>query len=298
MTPAKSLHHVVMYSGGIGSYMAAKRVVAAHGAENATLLFADTRIEDEDLYRFLDESAVKLGTRLVKIAEGSTVWELFRKHRFLGNSRIDLCSRILKRELMDRWVKERYEPVDVRCYVGIDWNEEHRFTRMAPRKLPYVYLAPLLEPPLLLKEDMLAELERDGITMPRLYRMGFSHNNCGGFCVKAGVGHFKLLLTSMRARYIEHEEQELAFQVFIGKPVTILRRQRNGVRENLSLRQLRLEIEAGATVDETDVGGCGCMIDINEALPKAEDEGSENASKKPSQPVDIPKRVGSPNLQP
>lgn len=255
-----------MYSGGVGSYMAAKRVVAQHGSENVTLLFADTRIEDEDLYRFLDESAAKLGARLVQIAEGSTVWELFRKQRFLGNSRVDLCSRILKRELMDRWVAREYRPEEVRCYVGIDWNEEHRFARMAPRKLPYVYLAPLLEPPLLLKEQMLAELDRDGIAMPRLYRLGFSHNNCGGFCVKAGVGHFKRLLETMRERYLEHEAQELAFQEFIGKPVTILRRQRNGVRENLSLRQLRLEIEGGAAVDETDVGGCGCMVDINDDI--------------------------------
>lgn len=269
------MHHIIMFSGGAGSYCAAKRVVAQHGKENVTLLFADTKTEDEDLYRFLNDAARVLDVPLVKIAEGSTVWELFRKNRFLGNSRVDLCSRILKRELMDRWVATRYTCYDVRCYVGIDWSEEHRFKRMAPRKLPYIYLAPMLEPPLLEKQQMLDILEADGIALPRLYKLGFAHNNCGGFCVKAGIGHFKLLLKTMPERYKEHEEQELAFQQFIGKPVTILRRQRDGERKNLSLRQLRLEVEAGHELPEEnfDIGGCGCMVDAPEYdLETLEDE--------------------------
>lgn len=46
------MQHVVMYSGGIGSWAAAKQVVQQAGAENMVLLWADTKIEDEDLYRF------------------------------------------------------------------------------------------------------------------------------------------------------------------------------------------------------------------------------------------------------
>ena len=40
------MRHVVMFSGGAGSWAAAKRVVEAHGAASTTLLFCDTRIED------------------------------------------------------------------------------------------------------------------------------------------------------------------------------------------------------------------------------------------------------------
>lgn len=47
------MKHIVNYSGGVGSWAVAKRVIARHGAENTTLLFTDTLIEDSDLYRFL-----------------------------------------------------------------------------------------------------------------------------------------------------------------------------------------------------------------------------------------------------
>ncbi len=49
--------HVVMFSGGAGSWAAAKRIAA----RPLTLLFADTLIEDGDLYRFLDDAAADVG---------------------------------------------------------------------------------------------------------------------------------------------------------------------------------------------------------------------------------------------
>jgi len=36
------LEHVVMFSGGIGSWATARRVADEHGPEHLTLLFADT----------------------------------------------------------------------------------------------------------------------------------------------------------------------------------------------------------------------------------------------------------------
>lgn len=251
-----------MYSGGVGSYCTAKRVVQQHGAEHTTLLFADTGIEDEDLYRFLHESSAKLGARLVTIADGRTPWELFHDRRFIGNSRVDLCSETLKRNLIDRWIRENYpDPDMVRVYVGIDWNEIHRYERLAPRKLPYIYLAPMIEPPLLLKEEMLAVLEEDGIAVPRLYSLGFAHNNCGGFCVKAGQAHFKNLLEKLPERYAFHEAEEEALRQHLGKPVAILRSRKGGRTTPITLRQFRESVEAGCRVDPTDIGGCGCALE-------------------------------------
>src|ERR1017187_4012260 len=89
--------HVVLFSGGLGSWATAKRVADKHGTDNLILLFCDTRIEDPDLYRFLPEAAANVGGRLVILNEGRTVWEGFRDVKFLGNARIDPCSRILKR---------------------------------------------------------------------------------------------------------------------------------------------------------------------------------------------------------
>ncbi len=247
--------HVVFFSGGIGSWAAAKRVVERHGTANTVLLFTDTRMEDEDLYRFIDEAAANIGAPLVKIAEGRTPWEVFFDRRFLGNSQIDPCSETLKRKMADRWLKANCDPADTVCYVGIDWTEEHRIIRLAPRKLPWIYEAPMCDPPYVDKRQMLAWLKNAGIKPPRLYEMGFAHNNCGGFCVKAGQGHFANLLRTLPCRYLYHEQKEQELRAFLGKNVSILK--------DLTLKALREKIEAKGQIDMFEIGGCGCFVDFD-----------------------------------
>ena len=240
--------------------MAAKRVAEKYGVDRLDLLFTDTKMEDEDLYRFIREAADSVGAPLTVIADGRTPWQVFHDVRFLGNTRIDPCSKILKRNLADRWIEERFTPNEVTVYVGIDWTEGHRYERMAPRKLPYIYQAPLLEPPYLNKSEMLDALQGEGIKPPRLYGMGFPHNNCGGFCIKAGQGHFRLLHEQLPERYQYHEEQEQHIREVLGD-VAILRDRRGGTTKPMTLRTLRKRIESNGEVDRHDFGGCGCFLD-------------------------------------
>ena len=173
------MKHVVMFSGGIGSWGAAKRVAARHGTDNLVLLFADTKIEDEDLYRFLGEASANVGGRLDVIAEGRTPWEVFKDRRFIGNTRADPCSAVLKRDFLRKHLEENYTPADTAVYLGIDWTEEHRFERARSRWDPWKIYAPLCDAPYVHKGALLAQLRADGIAPPRLYGMGFPHNNCG-----------------------------------------------------------------------------------------------------------------------
>jgi len=144
------LREIVMYSGGICSWATAKRVVERHGKENVALLFADTMMEDEDLYRFLDESADNVGVPLIKIADGRTPWEIFDDVKALGSTRMDPCSRILKREILDRWVRDNAP--DAVQHFGLDWTETHRLEKLRARKAPrkveaYMTEAPHMEKP-------------------------------------------------------------------------------------------------------------------------------------------------------
>lgn len=267
------MNHVVMFSGGVGSWAAAKRVVERHGAENLTLLFTDTLIEDEGLYRFLEPAAANvfrnMPPNLVRLAEGRTPWQVFFDERFLGNSRIDPCSKILKREMADRWLVENCDPTSTVVYVGIDWTEKHRFDdgeggglRVRRAAQGWRYEAPMTEPPYLTKQDMLAWLAAEGIAVPRLYGMGFPHHNCGGFCCKAGQGAMALLLRVMPKRYAQHEEKEEEFRVFIGRDVSMMTdRTGDGVKKPLTMRALRERIEAGGQIDLFEFGGCGCFVD-------------------------------------
>lgn len=270
--------HLVFYSGGIGSWMSAKRVVAKHGKENVILLFTDTLIEDDDLYRFIDETVNEMGVEYIRIADGRTPWEIFSEKKWIGNNRYAPCSKFLKQDIADKYIRENFTPDEVVLYLGIDWTEEHRKEAPIENYKPYKVEFPMCEMPYLSKNEMLEELERIGIEVPKLYKLGFSHNNCGGFCCRAGQGHFAHLLKELPDLYKHHEEQEERVRSEMGKDVAMMKRTKIVMKENqyggkykdrevesLTLRKLRMEIEAKGTenIDMNDIGGCGCFVTEN-----------------------------------
>lgn len=263
------MKHFVNFSGGAGSWYTARRVVvlAAPGDE-IHLVFADTLTEDADLYRFLEDAIEDITRRgddagvtviFTPLIEGRDVWEVFFAKRFIGNSRIDPCSKILKRDLIRKHIEEKFDVDDTVVYLGIDWSEEHRFTKAKPYWEPYAVKAPLCDPPYVDKAFVLQEMADAGIAPPRLYAMGFPHNNCGGFCVKSGMGAFKLLLEKLPDRYAYHEQKEREFRQMIGKNVSILRDRSGGTVTPLTLEAFRHRVQGGGEVDEFDLGGCACF---------------------------------------
>lgn len=303
------MRHVVMFSGGVGSFAAADRVVSQFGRD-VTLLFADTLIEDADLYRFLVESAAFLTGKaglgevsglaarasntppssdmmrrrahlaalrsdcrqvipgLVWIADGRTPWEVFRDVRFLGTARVAQCSRELKQKMVDGWLEVNRSAADTIVHVGIDWTEEHRLVRLRALRgaQGWDYRAPLCEPPIYSKETGFKRLAEVSIQPPRLYALGFSHNNCGGGCVRAGVGHFAHLYRALPVVYAEWEAGEAGMREFLGRDdIAILRDRSDGDTKPLTLVQLRRRLDAGHQPDLFEIGGCGCFIDTEAA---------------------------------
>lgn len=257
-----------MFSGGIGSFITAKRVIDVAGAENVTLLFSDVKGfsenphigEDEDTYRFIEDAAALLGAKLVRLVDGRDIWQVFQDRRFLGNSRIAPCSHELKQKPAKSWIWENCDPEDTVIHVGIDWSETHRMAGVAKGYHPYKVAAPLTVEPFLTKPQMIELAESMGLKTPRLYELGFKHNNCGGGCVRAGQAQFKHLLEVMPERFAEWERQEAKMQNFLGVEVTILNKVTKGVKEPLSLRQLREMAETQPTlIDMNDQGvSCNC----------------------------------------
>ena len=140
------MKHIVLYSGGLGSYFTAKRLLETVAKEDIILLFTDTKYEDKDLYRFLDDTTKFLGIPLTDYSEGRDIWQVFKDEKYLANSRIDVCSRILKRELSRKFIKQ-YKPDECRIYLGFDWTEMHRLERAKKAWLPYIIDAPLCYKP-------------------------------------------------------------------------------------------------------------------------------------------------------
>lgn len=276
---------VVMFSGGKGSWAAARHRRDVDGVDPADmrLLFTDTNGEDRDLYRFLIEAAADVmgvalpywwdgvgsGFRqaiqegfipgLVVIDnDGQTIWDVFRKERMIGNTRLSVCSRALKQRPARKWLEANTDPAQTNVVVGIDWTESHRLPTMERNYLPWTCLAPLTEPGTWSKERVDAELEAAGIAVPRLYAMGFPHNNCAGACVRGGQAQWRLLLQQNPERYAQEEAEEERFRQETGKDVAILRDRRGGTTKPLTLRVLREREE----YDRDDWGGCGCTTDL------------------------------------
>lgn len=254
------IEYVISYSGGLSSHLAAHRIIEEAGPDRCVLLFADTRCEDEDLYRFVAEGSDALGCRLVRVADGRDIWQVFKDERFLGNSRIDPCSRILKRELLDQWKSENAH--DAAWVIGYTVCEPSRFDKFKARH-PNAR-APLMEPPTIKSQDVAGEFSSMFPTLraPRLYAMGAKHNNCGGGCVKAGQKHFDWLRRTLPEVYAKWERGEQELREYLGKDVTILTDRRGGEKKPLSLKQFRERMECGGeAVGES--AACRCM-DVDE----------------------------------
>lgn len=258
------MKHLVMYSGGLVSWATAEVVTRLYGAENTILVFADTRIEDPDLYRFVAETHAQLGCELQILRDGRTPWEVFRDVKFIGNTRIDPCSRILKREIIRKWLEQNFDPQEVKIHIGFSWDETHRLEKALPYWEPWKVEAPLTWPDYLwTRGDIQLELAKYHIDIPRLYKMGFAHNNCGGFCVKAGQAQFKALLEHLPERYAHHEREEARTMQAIGTSSTILRNRRGGSTKPMSLVEFRERLVAEGKIDDPfDWGGCGCFYPL------------------------------------
>jgi len=256
-------HHVVMFSGGIGSWATAKRVAAEHGTNRLTLLFADTQVEDADTYRFLRDAAQNVGGRLVEVADGRNPFEVFRDDRFLGNSRLANCSKYLKQIPCRNWIEGNCQPDNTVLYVGIDWTEQHRLPAIQKGWAPYVVESPLTERPFLDKRQLIDWAKREGLEPPAAYAMGMPHANCmGQGCVRGGQAYWANLLRHDRTTYLTTEIDEQLLREHLDADVSILKDRTGGKVSVLTLREFRERIEQqGSLFDANEWGGCGCFTD-------------------------------------
>lgn len=251
------------------------KVVELYGTDRTLLVFADTNYEDEDTYAWGRAAAEIVGAKIVELADGRTPWQVFRDERFLGNSRVDPCAKILKRQLIDRYLVDNFDPSKVTCHFGIHKSEEDRFFRVDPKTneprgiLPRMFdsgwfaRALFCEPKHYMSVfDIEAWATRVGLWKQKLYRLGFPHANCGGRCVKQGQSGWALLYRTMPQRFAECEREEESIRELLGD-VSMLKQQRKGVRSPLTLRVLRERIEAKEEMPLFDFGGCACFAGVD-----------------------------------
>ena len=242
-----------LFSGGACSFLATHRYIKATDIR-PVLLFSDTGVEDEDLYRFVEDAVVFLDCPLVTVTSGETFDEMIARHNALPSDRMPFCSQELKVAPAEKWLKDHPE-IDT-LIVGLDWTETHRLPKVERRYPNHKVLAPMMDKPYCMKSEMLADITALGIKPPRLYDLGFSHNNCGGGCVRNGHRDWKRLHDVMPERFKQWAERESLIDGF-----SFSRDRRGGESKPYTLLRMAADWCNGEEPSLFDHGGCGCFVD-------------------------------------
>lgn len=141
--------------------------------------------EHPDNMRFLKECETWFG-QSIEILENEkyhgSIFEVFERN-YMRTPSGSPCTRELKRK-----VRLAYQRPDDTVIFGYTAEEEDRLNSFIDRNNEVRVRAPLIERGLT-KGEVLALVERAGISLPEMYKLGYEHNNCIG-CVKGGMGYW------------------------------------------------------------------------------------------------------------
>ena len=205
---------IVALSGGKASAWCANYALTRYPKEDVILYFNDTKWEHPDLYRFLKDLSACFDHPITEDTDGRSPEDLFYEHHALANNRMPFCSRTLKEERLEHYLK----PNDILIF-GISHDEVHRAHRIAKR---YKQLGAKTNRPVSIKFPIITEdiskadidnwLKSTGVEKPFLYKLGFLHNNCSGGCVRAGKKQWKMLYEKLPEVYADRERVEREFR--------------------------------------------------------------------------------------
>jgi len=260
------MKHIVNVSGGRASGVALFRVLERFPREEVYAGFADTRAESADLYRFLDDLERAAGIPIARLSDGRDAWDVWFESFMFTTGLNGGCraSWELKRKPLEAWRRTVASPEDAVVYIGYGMDEEARVERLLKSDIIWTFDFPLRWKPHLGPCDLSDFLIQHGVKPAADYDKGYKHANCGGACILAGIAQWCGLLKDDPLRFRAYEEKEQQFLAGLRErnrtEITILKDRRGGAVNNLSLKQLREEIEAGIREpkDTWRLSTCSC----------------------------------------
>ncbi len=219
---------VCQFSCGAASAVATKLILAEYGHENVVIVNAFIQEEHPDNRRFLADCEKWFDHPITVLRDekyGASTHAVWKSHRYIAGRYHTHCSAELKRDLLDAFK----HPLDV-MVLGYTADEEDRYNRFIDANNGRHVLVPLIRKGLT-KADCLAMIERAGIELPEMYRLGFNNANCIG-CPKGGAGYWN----KVRQVFPEQFYQIADIQETIGQGAKFLRNRRTN--ERIYLREL------------------------------------------------------------
>jgi len=174
---------LVWFSAGAASAVAAKLTLA--DTPDAVIAYVDPGSEHPDNARFIDDCAEWFGTPIVRLKSDKYVdtWDVWERERYLVGPTGARCTGELKKK-----VRYAFERPDDRQVFGYTSEEGHRADRFREQNPGVDLVTPLIDHQLT-KQDCIALIDRAGIEIPAMYRLGYNNNNCVG-CPKGGMGYW------------------------------------------------------------------------------------------------------------
>ena len=175
---------IIWFSAGAASAVAAK-LVLTEKPKNLRIIYTDPGSEHPDNKRFLDDCENWFGHKVerIKSEKYQDTWDVWERTRFLVSPQGARCTTELKKKLRLR--EQLPDDIQVFGYTVEEMNRVNRFKEQNPE---VDLRTPLIEKGLT-KSDCLAMLDRAGIELPAMYKLGYQNNNCIG-CVKGGMGYW------------------------------------------------------------------------------------------------------------
>jgi hypothetical protein len=221
---------VCQFSCGAASAVATKLAIAQYGATREVVIVnAFIKEEHEDNRRFLADCEQWFERPITVLRAdkyNASTDEVWMKRRYMKGQHGAPCSQELKRRLLDTWRK----PGDT-IVLGFTAEETDRLDAFIDNYNHVPMVAPLIENGLG-RADCFAMVERAGIELPAMYRLGYHNANCIG-CPKGGEGYWN----KIRRDFPERFERVAQIQELIG-PGTFFFRNRK-TKERYGLRDLK-----------------------------------------------------------
>ena len=221
----------------------AKILLAGALKERILIVNAFVRQEHEDNRRFLADCEKWLAHPIKVVSSkkyDASTYQVWLRKRFMKNRFTAPCSEELKRKAIAPLLK----PGDV---SAIGYTADKRDAARAERLEDFFpeerFLFPLIERGLT-HADCLAMVERAGIVLPLMYRLGYQHANCIG-CVKGGEGYWNKIRRDFPEQFI----QIANIQESLGPGANLFRDRKTGVRFSLK----ELDPKAGRYEEEPEI---------------------------------------------
>lgn len=207
---------VCWFSCGAASAVAAKLTLKT--TPDAVIACVVIPGEHEDNQRFLTDCEDWFGRPVIRLASKRyrDHWDVIEKRRFIVGPKGALCTTELK-----KMVRHEFQQADDIQVFGYTAEEVDRAARFRAQNFEVRLETPLIERGLT-KADCLGMIERAGIQLPAMYRLGYQNNNCIG-CVKGGMGYWNKIRVDFPEVFERMALAERSLSLKTGKKRTVLK---------------------------------------------------------------------------